>query len=287
MDANLSEPNISVISLLEKCKKTTGAGIDYWMARDLMSILGYARWENFTNAIEKAMMACSSAGIGVHDQFRETTKGITGGKGAEVQRADFYLTRYACYLICMNGDTGKREIGVAQTYFAVQTHRQEIRDQIDASEDRLIVRERIKTANKKLGGAAKRAGVVKFGIFHDAGYKGLYGGLGKAEIERLKRIPEKEDLLDCIDRAELAANEFRITQAEDKLIREDIRGETPAINAHFQVGRKVRETIRELGGKMPETLPPVPSIKRLSARKRSAEKKLRASSKTTLWYASV
>jgi DNA-damage-inducible protein D len=238
----------SIFNQIEACKRKTSEGSEYWMARDLQPILGYSRWENFVNVIDKARMACESAGVEFVHQFRETTKGIAAGKGAEVQRADLFLSRYACYLICMNGDTSKPEVGFAQTYFAVQTRRQEVHDQMIAAQPRVEVRERIRHANKKLNSAAKQAGVQHYGTFHDAGYRGLYGGLGKSEIEALKKIPPKEDLLDCIGRAELAANEFRITQTEEKLLRESVQGETNAVNTHFRVGKAVRKTIADLGG---------------------------------------
>jgi DNA-damage-inducible protein D len=258
----------NIFNQIEACKRVTSEGSVYWMARDLMRILGYARWENFISVIERARMACESASVESSHQFRETTKGIAAGKGAEIQRTDFFLSRYACYLICMNGDTSKPEIGFAQTYFAVQTRRQEVRDQIAAAQPRIEVRERIRDANKKLNSAAKHAGVQHYGTFHDAGYRGLYGGFGKSEIEELKKIPAKEDLLDCIGRAELAANEFRITQTEEKLLRENVQGETNAVNTHFRVGKAVRQTITELGGTMPEKLPQAPSIKRIAKKRK-------------------
>jgi DNA-damage-inducible protein D len=261
----------NIFHQIEACKRTTSEGSVYWMARDLLPILGYSRWENFVNVVDKARMACESAGVESIHQFRETTKGIPAGKGAEVQRADFFLSRYACYLICMNGDTSKPEIGFAQTYFAVQTRRQEVRDQILSTQPRTAVRERIRHANKKLNSAAKQAGVQHYGTFHDAGYRGLYDGLGKSEIETLKKIPPNEDLLDCIDRAELAANEFRITQTEEKLLREKVQGETNAVNTHFRVGKAVRKTIADLGGTMPEKLPRAPSIKKLAKKKPSSD----------------
>ena len=188
----------SIFKQIEACKRTSSEGSVYWMARDLLPILGYSRWENFVNVIDKARMACESASVDSTHQFLDTTKGIAAGKGAEVQRADVFLSRYACYLICMNGDPSKPEIGFAQTYFAVQTRRQEAHDQIVSTQPRIGVRERIRHANMKLNSAAKQAGVQHYGTFHDAGYRGLYGGLGKSEIETLKKIPPKEDLLDCI-----------------------------------------------------------------------------------------
>jgi len=239
------------------------------MARDLQPLLGYATWEHFANVIEKAKMACESAGADPDYQFREVTKGITAGKGAEVQRADMFLSRYACYLIAMNGDPRKPEIGLAQTYFAVQTRRQEVRDQQHPELRRAEMRLRVKEANRNLNSAAKDAGVQNYGLFHDAGYRGLYG-LGLQEIKARKGIPPKDDLLDRAGRVELAANEFRITQAEDKIRREQVRGEGFAIEAHRAVGKAVRGTIKMLGGAMPEDLPPEASIKPLASKRKSS-----------------
>jgi DNA-damage-inducible protein D len=267
----------TIYEALEAKKRKTSSGVEYWMARDIQAILGYSRWENFVSAINRAQMACESTGLEPSHQFRETTKGIVAGKGAEVQRADYFLTRYACYLVCMNGDTAKPEVGLAQAYFAVQTRRQEVQDHLASAEQRLEARQRVRDANRGLSSAAKRAGVRNYGRFHDAGYRGLYGGLAKNDIEQLKSIPSNEDLLDCICRAELAANEFRATQTEQKLIREQIQGEYQATDTHFEVGAAVRRTIKTLGGTMPEDLPAQPSIRKLVTKKqeRSSRKTLR------------
>ncbi len=256
-----------LVNQLEACKRVSPQGVEYWMARDLQPLLGYTSWENFANVIEKAKMACESAGVDAGDQFHGVTKGIAAGKGAEVQRTDMFLSRYACYLIAMNGDPRKAEVGLAQTYFAVQTRRQEVRDQHPELR-RVEMRQRVKEANRSLTSAAKDAGVQKYGLFHDAGYRGLYG-MGTKEIMAKKGISPKENLLDCAGRIELAANEFRITQAEDKLRRERIKGETVAIHTHRKVGEAVRATIQQLGGIMPENLPPEPSIKKLLSAKKT------------------
>ena len=263
----MEENKSLLINQLESCKRVSAKGVEFWMGRDLQPILGYTSWENFANVIEKAKMACESAGADAADQFHDTTKGITAGKGAEVQRVDVFLSRYACYLVAMNGDSRKAEIGLAQTYFAVQTRRQEVRDQ-DPESRRLEMRNRVKEANRSLNSAAKNAGVQNYGLFHDAGYRGLYG-LSKQEIIARKGISPKDDLLDCAGRVELAANEFRITQAEDKLRREKVKGESLAIHTHRKVGEAVRGTIKQLGGVLPENLPAEPSIKRLASKKKA------------------
>jgi DNA-damage-inducible protein D len=187
---------------------------------------------------------------------------MTGGKGAQIEREDCYLSRYACYLLAMNGDSSKPEIGTAQTYFAVQTRRQEQFDQLTDEEKRLELRERVRVANTCLGEAAKEAGVQNYARFHDAGYRGLYG-IGVAEIKDKKGIPHDEQLLDRAGRAELAANEFRITQTEQKITRERIRGEDEATMTHHAVGKEVRATIEKIGGTMPEDLPAEVPIKKL------------------------
>jgi DNA-damage-inducible protein D len=254
------------VSSLERLKRTAQNGSQYWMARDIQSALGYTRWESFKDVILKGQLACESAGISAENQFRQTTKLIVAGKGAERQLEDWFLSRYACYLIAMNSDSSKQEVGYAMTYFAVQTRRQERQNQLTGELKRAALRNRVRNANKSLNEAAKISGVQRYALFHDAGYKGLYNGLGKEEIQAKKGIPLNEDLLDCAGRAELAANEFRITQTESKLMRENIRGEENAISTHREVGTAVRATIKKLGGTMPEELPAEPSIKKLAAK---------------------
>lgn len=255
-----------VIRELDAAKKVSKRGGEYWMGREIQKILGYSTWESFQNVIRKARMACTSAGVDENDHFRDTTKAMVVGKGATMQVNDCYLTRYACYLIAMNGESSKPEIGTAQTYFAIQAHRQEIQDQLTEQERRLQLRERVKNANKSLACTAKNVGVVRYGIFQDAGYKGLYE-MGLADLKKFKKIGEKENLLDRIGRTELAANEFRITQTEEKLKRDRVDTEKDAIETHRNVGSEIRGVIRKIGGTMPEKLPTEEPIKVLESKK--------------------
>jgi DNA-damage-inducible protein D len=258
----------SIVRQLDASKKLTPKGGEYWMARDLQPILGYgSSWENFQNVINKARMACEGAGINPDDQFHDTMKKVPGGSGAMIPRGDCYLTRYGCYLIAMNGDTSKPEIGIAQTYFAIQARRQEIQDRLTAEERRILLRERVRSGVKNLLDAAKDAGVQKYGLFQDAGYRGLYD-MGLTDIKGKKGIPAKEDLLDCAGRAELAMNEFRITQTEEKLRREGVNSERAAINTHLNVGREIRTTVARLGGEMPENLPAEENVKKIESRRK-------------------
>jgi len=257
----------AVIHSLESAKRTASNGQEYWMARDISPILGYSDWRNFRGVLDKAKMACDSSGAYSSDHFVDTTDVMTGGKGAQIQRENWYLSRYACYLIAMNGESSKPEIATAQAYFAVQTRRQERFDQLTEDEKRMELRERVRNANRMLAGAAKQAGVIKYPVFQAAGYKGLYG-IGVSEIKFKKNIPPNEDLLDRAGRAELAANEFRITQTEQKLNRENIQGEELAIQTHHDVAKEVRATIKRIGGTMPEDLAPQTSIKKLKTQRK-------------------
>jgi DNA-damage-inducible protein D len=254
---------------LEKIQQYAPNGQSYWEGRKLMEVLNYKEWRSFQEVIERAMQACEMSGNFRADHFVPFPELVEGGSGAKLKRENWKLSRYACYLVTMNGDPSKPEIASAQTYFTVQTYRQESQDRLGEEERRLLLRARVKDANRKLGGAAKDAGVrsAMFGVFQDAGYKGLYGGIGVRAIKNKKGIGDKEDLLDCIGRAELAANEFRITQTEEKLRIEDIKGEQRAIDTHLTVGKRVRQAIKDIGGTMPELLPAEPSIKKLVAKK--------------------
>lgn len=264
----------NIIERLKALEKRTQNDKPYWMARDIMGVLDYKDWRDFREVVERAKMSCQNAGNFIAHHFVPMPEMIEIGKGGMRERENFALSKYACYLIAMNGDTAKPEIATAQAYFVEQTYRQENQERLTEDERRLLLRERVKDANRKLGGVAKTAGVRSsmFGVFQDAGYKGLYGGIGARDIKKHKGIGEKEDLLDCIGRAELAANEFRITQTEEKIRIEGIKGEQKAIDTHHAVGKKVRKAIEDIGGTMPEHLPAEPSIKKLAAKRAKALK---------------
>ena len=257
----------ATIQQLDTVKKTSSVGGEYWMARDIMEVLGYANWTNFQSAIERAIASCKSSGGDSLDHFAITSKMVEIGSGTKRNVEDWFLTRYACYLIAMNGDSAKPQIADAQRYFAIQTRNQELGTQISDEDRRLLLRDRVKDGNKRLGSAAKKAGVLRYGIFHDAGYQGLYG-MGLAQIKQRKGLQKKEDLYDRAGSAELAANEFRITQTEESLTKKNIKGELSATQEHKRIGTKVRQTIKDLGNTLPENLPTAPSIKKLESERR-------------------
>ena len=245
----------------ESIKHINEYGEEYWLARELQSVLEYARWENFSKAIDRAQKACANTGFDVDDHFREVTKMVQLGSGAERAVDDVMLSRYACYLVVMNGDPNKEVIAVGQTYFAVKTRQQELIEKYEElSEDqkRLAIRNEMKRHNIALADAAHDAGVIEpkdYAIFQNKGYQGLYGGLGVKEIHARKGLKKSQKILDHMGSTELAANLFRATQTEEKLRRENIQGKAAANQTHYEVGRKVRQTIQELGGTMPEDLP--------------------------------
>jgi DNA-damage-inducible protein D len=257
------------VSAFEKIRRVTDAGNEYWIARDLCGVLGYAKYQNFETVITKAKEACFNSGQRIEDHFTDVGKMIEIGKGGMRKITDVYLSRYACYLIVQNADPSKPVVAAGQTYFAVQTRRQELADKGVMSEDdlRLGYREDLKGRNKKLAATAKRAGVVEpvdYAIFQNHGYQGLYGGLGMQDIHKRKGLKKSQHILDHMGSEELGANIFRATQAESKIRREGITGKEKANRAHREVGAKVRQTIKELGGIMPEDLPtPKKSAKQL------------------------
>ena len=259
----------------ESIKHVNEYGNEFWYARELQSILEYTEWRNFQKLIEKAQTACENSDMAVDECFVEVNKTSPMPNGGVKLIDDYILSRYACYLIVMNGDPRKEVIAVGQTYFAVKTRQQELIDHYDElSEDqkRLAIRKEMKAHNKSLAEAAQKAGVIKsydFAIFQNYGYQGLYGGLGAKEIHARKGLKENEQILDHMGSTELAANLFRATQTDEKLRRENIRGKEKANQTHYEVGRKVRQTIAELGGTMPEDLPtPEKSIKQIESERK-------------------
>lgn len=237
----------------EQIKKIDKNGIEYWEARELMPLLGYEKWEKAEEVIARAARASVNSGQDVDNHFHRTGKMVKIGSNSVREVRDYKLDRYACYLIAQNGDPNKPEIALAQTYFAIQTRKQEIFEQLPDIDKRLFIRNQVSDHNKKLFKTAKQSGVNNFGLFNDAGYKGLYG-MPLTNVEQNKGI-KKGELLDRAGSTELAANLFRITQTDEKLKKDNIQGEIPASNTHFMVGGKVRQTIKEIGGTVPEQLP--------------------------------
>jgi DNA-damage-inducible protein D len=260
----------------EGLKKANEHGAEYWSARDLQPCLGYTQWRRFEDAIKRAITSCEQSGNDPSYHFAGAGKMIEVGKGGQRDVPDFHLSRFACYLIAQNGDPRKAEIALAQKYFAIQARRQELSDQLAADQERLDMRRQTAEEFKALSGAAEDAGVQSkmFGVFHDAGYKGLYGGMGSKTIKARKGIPEKENLMDRMNATELAANQFRMTQTREKLNREGIYGQQKAIDVHEQVGREVRAAIKKIGGDLPETIAPAEHIKQVEQRVKSAAPRL-------------
>lgn len=245
-------------------------GQEYWYARELQAALEYAQWRRFAETIERAKIACENSGNTVSDHFADVGKMVALGSGAEREVDDIMLSRYACYLIVMNGDSRKEVIALGQTYFAVKTRQQEIiedYDELSEEQKRIAIRAEMKAHNKSLAAAAEKAGVktaLEYATFQNRGYQGLYGGLTAANIKQRKGLKGSQQILDHMGSTELAANLFRATQTDEKLRRENIQGKENAGAVHYAVGVKVRQTIAELGGTMPENLPtPSKSVKQL------------------------
>jgi DNA-damage-inducible protein D len=264
----------------EKLKKVNEYGQEYWMARQLSKVLEYAEFRNFLPVIEKARIACENSGQRVADHFVEMHEMVSIGSGAERKMSSLALSRYACYLLVQNGDPTKPVIANGQTYFALQTRRQELADdkafqQLKEDEKRLFLRNELKEHNKQLVEAAQLAGVetnIDFAVFQNHGYKGLYGGLDAKGIHVRKGLKKSQKILDHMGSTELAANLFRATQAEEKLRRDKVKEKDKANQTHFEVGAKVRQTIKELGGTMPEELPvPEKSVKQLGRKQKLVE----------------
>ena len=264
----------------EGIRQQTEGGTDFWSGRALQGVLGYSSWDKFKVVIQKAIKACENAGNPSSAYFSRVGKivktGLKAGSALGVERHisnyDYRLSRYACYLIVQNSDPSKPVIAQGQTYFAIQTRRQELADnkafqQLDEDKKRLFLRDEMKEHNKQLVETASKAGVkssLDFAIFQNHGYQGLYGGLDAKDIHKQKGLKKGQGILDHMVSTELAANLFRATQTEDKLRRENIAGKEKANQVHYEVGGKVRKTIKELGGTMPENLPiPEKGIKTL------------------------
>ena len=252
----------------EDIKHINEYGNEYWEARELQLVLEYSRWENFQKVIDKAIIALETDGSKKEDWLLEVKKPIISGKGKEELIKDYKLSRYICYLVVQNGDPRKTVIALGQKYFAIQTRKQELNEQefnlLSEDEKRFYIRKQTKDGNYSLQQVASKAGVKNMDQFHNAGYKGLYGGETAADIFKRKGLRYREEILDNMGSDELIANAFRISQTKQKIENENIQGEANAKKTHYQVGKKVRKTIKELGGTMPEKLPtPKKSLKEL------------------------
>ena len=262
-----------LMSGFEGAAKKTPNGIEYWSAIELMELLGYVTWNAFETVVQRAYIACNQSGLTISDHFAEISEKIHNESEVVNRVMDINVTRYGAYLIAQNGDSKKKQVAFAQTYFAVQTRRQEIeatRDEVVAEHHRRIaLRNEIAEHNKDLADAAKDAGVVQpieYAVFQNAGYRGLYDGLDASGIRKAKRLTGNAKILDHMGSTELAANLFRATQAEEKLRREGINGKFNANAAHYEVGQKVRKAIADIGGTMPEELEPAEDINKIKQR---------------------
>ena len=254
--------------MFEEIKHIDDKGNEYWEARELMPLLEYSKWENFHKSIKKAMIACETSNNNISDHFPDVRKTITMPKGATKTVIDYKLSRYACYLIVQNANPKKKAVALGQTYFAIQTRKQEITEKeyskLSEDEKRLYRRRQTKDGNKTLYRIAVKKGVKNFDKFTNAGYKGLYNRETANDIAKSKGLRYREEILDHMGSEELGANVFRITQTEALLKKQEVPSETTATNTHFKVGQVIRKAIEELGGTMPEDLEtPKKSIKEL------------------------
>ena len=259
-------------TIFESIRHVDDEGKEYWYARELQYILGYNQWRSINDLIKRAKVACKESDNNIHDHFAVQRKMVDIGSKTQREVLDYKLSRYACYLIVMNGNPKKEIIALAQTYFAIQTRKQELLEEeynnLTEDEKRFYQRDLTKKGNYSLNQTAKKAGVKNFDKFHNAGYKGLYNGETANDIAKRKGLRYREDILDNMGSEELAANLFRITQTDAKLKRDNVDNEYTANSVHFEVGKKVRNTIKELGGTMPENLPtPDKSLKELEKEK--------------------
>lgn len=257
-------------NVFDNIKHVNEYGQEFWYARELQSVLEYSQWRYLKEAIERAKTACNNSGQNVADHFAEVRKMVDIGSNAKRSVEDYELSRYACYLIVMNGDPRKEIIALGQTYFAVKTRQQELiedYERLSEEQKRIAIRNEMKRHNSALADAAHDAGIKEprdYAIFQNYGYMGLYNGLKAKDIKERKGLKKNQDILDYMGSTELAANLFRATQTEEKLRREHIQGKSEANKTHFEVGKKVRQTIKELGGTMPEDLPtPEKSVRQI------------------------
>lgn len=266
----------------EGIRHVDAKGNGFWLARELAVVLDYSQYRHFLPVIEKAKEACRNSGQRMEDHIEDLLTMVDIGSGAKRQVEDYRLSRYACYLIVQNGDPSKPVIANGQTYFAAQTRRQELADDsrfaaLSEDDKRIAIRNELAVHNKHLARAAKKAGVetgLDYAIFQDHGYRGLYGGLSAKDLHARKRLKKSQKILDHMGSTELAANLFRATQTEEKLERDRVRDKGQANQTHLEVGRKVRQTIKELGGTMPEALPtPQKSIRQVEGAKKKIERK--------------
>ena len=262
----------------EEIKHLTEDGIEFWYARELQVVLEYAKWDNFKNTIKKAEIACKNSNHDILDHFADARTMVELGSGAQREIDDIMLSRYASYLIVQNADPRKEIVALGQTYFAVKTRERELEEEFEElseEQKRVAIRNELKNHNKSLAEAANLAGIVHpkdYAIFQNKGYQGLYGGLGRKEIHKRKELKKSQQILDYMESTELAANLFRATQTDDKLRRENIKGKDKANTTHYEVGAKVRQTIEELGGTMPEDLPtPKKSVKQIEKERKKKE----------------
>ena len=254
--------------IFEDIKHIDEEGDEYWYARELQRVLGYSQWRRFKNTVSKAKTSCNNSNVRVEDHFANVGKMINLGKGGTRNINDYKLSRYACYLIAQNGDSRKKTIALAQTYFAIQTRKQELSEKeysmLTEDEKRFYQRNLTRKGNYSLNMVARNVGVRNFDKFHNAGYKGLYGGETANDIAKRKKLRYREDILDNMNEDELVANLFRINQTKQKLLKDKVQGENNANDIHYEVGKKVRKAIKDIGGTMPEDMPtPKKSLKEL------------------------
>ena len=258
-------------SLFDEIRHEDEQGTEYWLSRELAKVLSYADYRNFVSVINKAMEACLNSGGTIENHFGDVTEMVSIGYGVQREIKEIKLSRYACYLIVQNADPSKEVVAIGQTYFAIQTRTQELQEEeqpqlTEEEQKRLFLRSEMTRHNAQLAAAAQEAGVktsLDYAVFQNHGYRGLYGGLEAKNIQARKGLKKSQHILDHMGSTELAANLFRATQTEEKIRRERIRGKQNANQVHEEVGAKVRQTIKEIGGTMPEDLPTADSIKRI------------------------